>query len=444
MDSGALNVGGLTTVTINNSRYSILDIAGGTFNGSGGVQLGGIYGNPDAELIVRGTAVVNTPSIVFGDQAQTSDTDLLDLFGGTTYIGAGGMTTNFNTGTSTAVATVNLGGTAYATAPVLAASAPWTTTENMTVTNSSSGLLATIKTANASGGAVNITLNGNMAGTGGIIKAGAGVLTLSGTNTYTGTTNVSAGTLVLTQAASLAVAGTPLQVSSGALVVANNVGASFGVTVNNINNTGVINLNNNLLVINGTTNTLAAISTQVAAGFNGGKWNGATGITSGTAAADTTHLTALGTIVNDNGSGSPLYGSGGSIAATLYGTTPADGNLLIKYTYYGDANLDGIVDGTDYSRIDNAFLNNQNSSNAALTGWYNGDFNYDGVINGSDYTLIDNAFNTQGASLAAIVASPIAQLAGGGAPSVPEPASLGLLGIGAIGLLGRRHRAGSR
>ena len=64
--------------------------------------------------------------------------------------------------------------------------------------------------------------------------------------------------------------------------------------------------------------------------------------------------------------------------------------MLVRYTYYGDANLDGKVDGGDYSRIDNGYLQQ-------LTGWYNGDFNYDNAIDGSDYTLIDNAFNTQGA-----------------------------------------------
>jgi hypothetical protein len=66
-------------------------------------------------------------------------------------------------------------------------------------------------------------------------------------------------------------------------------------------------------------------------------------------------------------------------------------DVLIRYTFYGDANLDGHVDGSDYSRIDNGYLTH-------ASGWFNGDFNYDGTINGSDYTLIDNAFNTQGAS----------------------------------------------
>ena len=86
--------------------------------------------------------------------------------------------------------------------------------------------------------------------------------------------------------------------------------------------------------------------------------------------------------------------------------------------------------------IDNGYLNHS-------TGWYNGDFNYDGVINGSDYTLIDNAFNTQGASLAAVVANPTASIAAqiaGSSSAVPEPTALGLLGVGVGSLLGRRRR----
>jgi hypothetical protein len=118
---------------------------------------------------------------------------------------------------------------------------------------------------------------------------------------------------------------------------------------------------------------------------------------------------------------------------TFDGAVTADGDVLVKYTYYGDTNLDGQVDGTDYSRIDNGYISH-------LSGWYNGDFNYDGVIDGSDYTLIDNAYNTQGASLAAETAAATAQIAGGSSSAVPEPATLGLLAIGAMGLLGRRRR----
>ncbi|MGA0176985.1 MAG: autotransporter-associated beta strand repeat-containing protein [Chthoniobacterales bacterium] len=61
------------------------------------------------------------------------------------------------------------------------------------------------KTINADAG--NITLGGVMSGTGGIIKEGASVLTLSAANTYTGGTTINAGTLSLGAANVLANAG---------------------------------------------------------------------------------------------------------------------------------------------------------------------------------------------------------------------------------------------
>jgi hypothetical protein len=141
-----------------------------------------------------------------------------------------------------------------------------------------------------------------------------------------------------------------------------------------------------------TSTPLSALNALLSTGYSAGSWTGP-GIDSSFAATDTTHLTALGVIQNNQG-GTPIFSS-----SNLFdGTVPGAGDVLIKYTYYGDANLDGRVNGTDYSRIDNSVLNH-------LTGWFNGDFSYNGTINGSDYTLIDNAYNTQGASLAAEVAA---------------------------------------
>ena len=70
-----------------------------------------------------------------------------------------------------------------------------------------------------------------------------------------------------------------------------------------------------------------------------------------------------------------------------------DTDLLVKYTYYGDANFNGKVDGNDYSRIDATFNNEHTAGN--IGGWFNGDFNLDGKVDGNDYGLIDSAFNSQ-------------------------------------------------
>jgi hypothetical protein len=67
--------------------------------------------------------------------------------------------------------------------------------------------------------------------------------------------------------------------------------------------------------------------------------------------------------------------------------------LIVKYTYAGDANLDGQIDAGDYGVIDN-FVQVPNAS-----GYANGDFNYDGFIDAGDYGIIDNNIQAQGAAL---------------------------------------------
>jgi hypothetical protein len=146
---------------------------------------------------------------------------------------------------------------------------------------------------------------------------------------------------------------------------------------------------------------LGTVNGLITTGYANGTWTG-DGITSSVAAGNTSHLTALGVILNNG-----VYGTGAGSLGTFDGTNPGTYDVLAHYTYYGDANLNGEVDGSDYSLIDSAF-----AAKAAGT-WGNGDFNYDGVIDGSDYTLIDNAFNSQGAQIEAMIqASPTAQIAG--------------------------------
>ena len=143
---------------------------------------------------------------------------------------------------------------------------------------------------------------------------------------------------------------------------------------------GLLDLSANDLVVD--SSSQAVIADQIKQGFDGGSWSGTGGITSSEAAVKP--LMCLG------------YMTGGG---SFDGLSTTSSDVLVKYTYYGDANLDGKVDGSDYSLIDSGYL-------TQASGWFNGDFNYDGLINGSDYTLIDNAFNMQGAALTAEFAAP--------------------------------------
>jgi autotransporter-associated beta strand protein len=105
-----------------------------------------------------------------------------------------------------------------------------------------------------------------------------------------------------------------------------------------------------------------------------------------------------------------------------HGLGYSDSNSLftVAYTYYGDTNLDGKVDTGDFMTM---------SQNFGKTGqaWVAGDFNYDGKVNALDFNAVATNFGaTQ------LTAPPVL------GALVPEPASLALLAVPALAL--RRHR----
>ena len=99
--------------------------------------------------------------------------------------------------------------------------------------------------------------------------------------------------------------------------------------------------------------------------------------------------------------------------AMFAGHTVTGASVIAMYTYAGDLNFDGLVDGADYGVIDNAV------QFPGTDGYANGDFNYDGIIDGADYGVIDNTIQLQGAPI------PInsAAAAPAGVSAVPEPNS---------------------
>jgi hypothetical protein len=255
-----------------------------------------------------------------------------------------------------------------------------------------------------------------------VTKTGAGALVVNSMQANTLTVN--AGTVkIITQSTPRNDSATVSVV--GGLTIAGNTDAW----------TGTLDLNDSdLIVHNG---DLATITNQLKSGFNtgfrGSYWNG-TGITSSAAANDATFLTTLGVILNTDGT-SAFY-------TAFDGQTVTDADVLVKYTYYGDADLDGKVSGNDYTLIDHGYSADQTNP-GSVTGWVNGDFNYDGLIDGSDYSLIDNAFNLQGSNGLAdpmnLIAANTSEIAS--SSPVPEPTGLAMLALAGVGMLRRRRRA---
>lgn len=132
--------------------------------------------------------------------------------------------------------------------------------------------------------------------------------------------------------------------------------------------------------------------------------------------------TGLGILLNDVG----VVGQPMALYSTFSGQAVDENSVLVKFTYNGDANLDGLINADDYFQVDSGYI-------TQARGWFNGDFTYDGRIDADDYFLIDSAFIAQGAVLSSrgVV--------------VPEPTSLMVFGGGAVLLLaGRRRRVGLR
>jgi hypothetical protein len=83
----------------------------------------------------------------------------------------------------------------------------------------------------------------------------------------------------------------------------------------------------------------------------------------------------------------------GSATALWEGQTVDATTVIVRYTYAGDADLNGYVDAADYGYIDNYV------QFPGTSGYANGDFNYDGVIDAEDYGMIDNTIQLQGPPL---------------------------------------------
>ena len=151
-----------------------------------------------------------------------------------------------------------------------------------------------------------------------------------------------------------------------------------------------------------------AIRQYLQTGYNNGAWNGtpASGIdgviTSSAAENNTADTTGVGLADRADGQGVDVVPN----------------SMELKYTLYGDANLDGQVNSADL-QILLARLNRPGS-------WDEGDFNYDGQVNSADLQALLATLNTNLGSQAepmAMDATPAVTTAGSatGSKSNPSP-----------------------
>jgi hypothetical protein len=110
-------------------------------------------------------------------------------------------------------------------------------------------------------------------------------------------------------------------------------------------------------------------------------------------------LTTLGV-----GEARDVLGISATQTAIFSGQTIDATTVLVKYTYAGDVDLDGTIDGDDYFQIDNGY-------SAQSLRYFDGDIDYNGSIDADDYFLIDSNYNKAQTPLSATVASELPESA---------------------------------
>lgn len=157
----------------------------------------------------------------------------------------------------------------------------------------------------------------------------------------------------------------------------------------------------------------SALEALVKQAFNRGDWLG-DGITSTAAATDPQHATALGMLAKEDG-------------------------VLVKYTYYGDANLDGAVNDDDFTQFQRGYYDRSDA-------WLAGDFDYSGTVDPADFALMVNGLIGQGRGMSGELFEAMSDFAAAEGlnvdlTAVPEPSSVVTMAVATASILRRRRRS---
>jgi autotransporter-associated beta strand protein len=264
-------------------------------------------------------------------------------------------------------------------------------------------------------------------GGGKLIKQGAGELIRGGSSSFTGGTVVQAGLLTVSSSAALGTG--PLTVADNATLSLDT--ARLAATALDVATSGKLDLGTGRIEVAAGGITEAALRAGIVAGMDDGSWGGASGITSGSAAA-----------------------AGGTRAVGYM--IDAGGAATIAFAAPGDTNLDGLLDLDDIV----AFVNAGLIDTGLAATWATGDFDYNGLVDLDDVIkFVGTDLYDKGSYLPAAlgglgVASPLntgspAEITSLGEASivmvVPEPGGWGIVlqaaVAGAMALASRRRRA---
>jgi autotransporter-associated beta strand protein len=409
--STSLAVGGAGSFSFDSGTVNVNDIIMAHASGSSTTAGSGAY--TTATLTVGSPGDANT---------ATLNVDVTGaIANGVMDIGNSSSTPNV---AATAILNIDQGGIANINAVVQTNNAEGSATGTINLDGGTLNMMGKNIGATVGSPMLNITAGtlenvGHINSTDGVTMGSDGnTLTLAGTNGYTGPTTVNAGTVVVANAGALP-ADNAVAIAGGALQLAVNSG---GESLSSLSITGgVMDIGNNHMIIDDPAGAIdSTVAGYLAAGYNGGNWNSASGVTT-TAPTGTKY--GLGY----------ADGADGGIAGVI------SGQIEVMYTLYGDTNLDGTVNSIDFGNL---------AANFGKSGkiWDQGDFNYDGTVNSVDFGLLAGNFGKSlGSAGDAVTASDWAALdafasENGLTAEVPEPASVGLILFAGVGALARRRR----
>jgi hypothetical protein len=439
--------GGSLVLGDESASIGVASLSGGTLNIP---THGNIYvGNPGGTGMLEqgGTSYINLASgtLTVGNGTGSSGTasfggGTLSAMGGTIIVGNGSSGTLLETGSGNVTAgtliigngTAALGNTSLSGGTLVAG--PTYVGVGGTGTLSQSGSLTF-----SSLGTLQIGSTGTLVVSGGTMDVAKFV--------NSGSMKITGGTLAITGSGSLG-AGTTSSlgiIKPGVL----DIGSSGLVIEYGVNPSPVGDLSFAHTARNYPTNSIQRYAQTAIDNLN---WDGP-GISSSFAENDPNGLTAVG--VADENDLDNVYPTDYTIAGGGPGTWMGQpindtDNVLVRMTYYGDGNLDGVV-----NRLDVTALSQGYSGLAGYVGWSDGDYNYDGQINKNDVSLLAESYIFQGAPLGDAITAGQAQyllaldpdmpanvqVAFRSIAGIPEPAAADLLGTAGMGLLARRRRS---